>query len=48
MAALGCNGKDTASVEALESVMCDAIEIRLKGGDATRSKIKIKAPPNIW
>ncbi len=28
--------------EALESVMCDVIKIRLKRRDATRSKIKLK------
>ncbi len=39
MAALGCNGKDTVSVEALESVMCDVIKIGLKMRDVTYSKI---------
>ena len=34
-------------VEALESVICDVIKIRLKRRDATRRKIK-KALPKIW
>ena len=35
--------------EAMESVMCDVIKIRLKCSEATSEKYnKIKAPPKIW
>ena len=39
---LVCQSDVINILNALESVMCDVIKIRLKRGDATRSNIKLK------